>query len=330
MNFLDLPREPLEHEGAKIVPLFMSWPYKYEDGPFLQYHKKHPDAFFGDGETLKYESEIEYHYQNWLFFGLLHEVLQDAFHEEEFVCWDDVKQTNRLTTRKLPEILKHWHETRSAEVLEADPEFKHLSECLGEVWYMLELTERFFMGHGEVLGLQIDVIAAVAEAITNTLMKSVDKIRNRDGQRFNWLIVSYQGRTDVLNRTIDRMIADGGWCRNDVTRALGIFDSVEAWHFIRHLRLSDDATVHEDCVLDECSVSVRKNESMFARHTRPRCRCSSIRIGSRRLARVYRVNRLPCMRLWKDHDAGLCHEWYAANLNNPKTRYHVGSKLRSI
>lgn len=324
MDFLDLPREPLDHEGAKIVPLFTNWPYKYDGGPFLQYQEKYPNAIFGDGTGLKYEVEIEYHYQNWLFFGLLHEVLGDDFHEENFVCWDDERQQYLLTTQGLPQILEHWHNSRSELVHASDPDFKQLSDCLSEVWEVLELTDRFFPGHGEALGLQIDVVAAVAEAIMNTLHKRTTKVLNREGNSFQWLSVSYQGRSEVLTRTTNKMVAEGGWCRNDINRALTIFGSAEGWHFIRHLKLSSDITLHAKCGLNDCRVAGRSNEVMLPRHVNANCRCKSIRISNRRLSQIYRCGGVPCIRLWQDRDRELRHDWNTINLGRDKARYHVG------
>lgn len=308
MEFLTLPSDPLEHDEPHILPLFSDVPY--DGGPFLEYLDRHPRILLGTGFAVTL-TDLCVHYQNWLFFGLLFELLGDQFDARDFICYDANISKHRITTVKLLDVLATWQSDKLDAVFEADYGFSHFRKCLEEVEKMLELTDRHFPGHGDELGFQIDVTGAVAEAITNVLKShysGFDRKGRGSAKPFQWLRVSYQAREDVLERTTQVMIERGGWCPNDCQRALDSFPTFEAWYYLRHLKLQSCGDRHGICSISECKVASSRHNSRLPRHTHRECRCRSITIQPRRLTRIYSRSQLPCLKLWKKllhHGEGL-------------------------
>ena len=299
LQFFPLPRDPLAYGEVTLLHVFSSEPY--HNGPFLTYLDRHPGALFGEfGSGLQYLDDVQIHYQNWLFFDLLHECLGDLYDDRDYICRNVHDGKLWVTTHNLRRMLEEWSREHLEDILAADPGFSHFKECLEEVWRVLEITDRHFPGHGDLLGLQIDVIAATAEAITTTLRKHSRDFRPvgyASGHGCDWLAVSYQGRSDISDKCHDSMVERGGWCKNDIQRAMDRFPTVESWYYLRHLKLSDDCQRHQNCSFEECTVVSQSNNSMIPRHVQPGCRCKSVGVSSRRLSRVYLRGRIPCLEI---------------------------------
>ncbi|KAJ9651291.1 hypothetical protein H2198_009413 [Neophaeococcomyces mojaviensis] len=304
MDFLDLPSDPLPSVNT-LLPFWQTWPYKYSDGPLLDYHSIHPEGPFGQPGVQITLFDLQRHYQNWLFFGLLHEFFGGHLNEEDFVRYEPTQDMKFITMRRFSSILRRWHDEQIDGIQAADPTFSRFHKVLEEVERVLEMTERFFPQHGEGLGLQIDVICAIAETFTNVLKSRYEMFDMKvDGlsKPFQWLSVAYQGRSEVLNESVERMIKEGGWCTNDAQRALDRFRTVEAWHYLRHVKLSKDYDRHAECELTRCVVITAKNESNIPRHTHPKCRCKSVGMNPSRLTRIYRQGQIPCLHFSNHED----------------------------
>lgn len=73
-------------------------------------------------------------------------------------------------------ILEDWKHGKVNALQDADPEFSQFLKYLDLVMDILEATDRRFSGHDALLSLQIDVIAAVAEATSNILKHCFDDL----------------------------------------------------------------------------------------------------------------------------------------------------------
>ena len=229
------------------------------------------------------------HYQNWLFFGLLHELLDDLYEMDDYITDDEDLLITRITTTSLRSILRRWKKTRLPAIQDTDPEFPDFKACLEEVWRILELTERFFVGHGPRLALQIDFIAALAELFTNVIKKQNRNFqpRNEAGQACNWLAVSCQGRPSNLQKCIDTVIDFGGWCEADVQMRIDQFATVEAWHYVRHFKVREDSSMHRTCGQLKCDVATARSSSILPSHVTDECMCESFEADAAELAETY-------------------------------------------
>ena len=297
MDFLPLARDPIDHGRPTILPVFSDT--GYDGGPFLGYLDRHPNVLYSatTDEAEVQEQDIEIHYQNWLFFGLLAELLGDLFDEDDFLVFDERLNANRITTGKMRKLLRRWKKVLPT-LQEGDPEFSHFRACFEEKWRLLEHADRFYPGHGPLLGLQIDVIAAVAEAFCNVLKTQyADFEPMQEGHPCYWFNASYQARRSIIDEDIDRMMEVGGWCRSEAQRCITRFGSVESWYYFRHLKLREDCSQHTECSALQCFSGKTSNAAMVPRHVGPGCRCESFHLSSRKLTRIYKAGFLPCLEI---------------------------------
>lgn len=182
MEHLPLPTQP----SLQTTPIFPTIPYlckyEYDKGPFLDYPHRlglpnlevddtFPFAslsiFHGRFLVAMSQAELEPFLQNWLFFGLLHEVLEDIYRHEDFVAvclhMDGVQsnhascdeRTCRLegsaTSRQVPH---HVSDSCGCKLLQVDE--KLLADCLEKGCLPL-LRIR---GEHDIDDMQVEVIAS--------------------------------------------------------------------------------------------------------------------------------------------------------------------------
>ncbi|MCJ1385391.1 hypothetical protein MMC17_008514 [Xylographa soralifera] len=83
-------------------------------------------------------SELERFLHTWLFFGLLQEVLDELFNQDDFLCVIHSKVV--LSTKKLPGKLKQWMGDSSLD----QKHLTHLQQCLKMTLIALNATPKIF------------------------------------------------------------------------------------------------------------------------------------------------------------------------------------------
>ncbi|KAL8954499.1 MAG: hypothetical protein Q9193_007219, partial [Seirophora villosa] len=150
MEHLPLPTQP----PMQTTPIFPAIPYlcrfEYDKGSFLGYpHRLGLPKFEVDERTLTAvpdlsddqrhiligmsPAELEPFLQNWLFFGLLHEVLQDMYRHEDFVTVsiDNGVEKSIITTAKLSSRLEEFEvKVKKQDEASIQAVYKHIARCL--------------------------------------------------------------------------------------------------------------------------------------------------------------------------------------------------------
>ncbi|KAI4116709.1 MAG: hypothetical protein LQ345_002913 [Seirophora villosa] len=149
MEHLPLPTQP----PMQTTPIFPAIPYlcryEYDEGSFLEYpHRSGLPKFeveerpfslallSSNSQRVLVEmppAELEPFLQNWLFFGLLHEVLQDIYRHEDFVIIsiDNGVEKSIITTAKLSSRLEEFEvKVKKQDETSIQAVYKHIARCL--------------------------------------------------------------------------------------------------------------------------------------------------------------------------------------------------------
>jgi len=82
-------------------------------------------------------AEIEAFFQAWLFFGLIREVLDPCYHEEEF---KDVAGAFVSTIHLLERLEQAWNSRVVYAQKDKNKQFEHIAKCLMIAWRALQIT----------------------------------------------------------------------------------------------------------------------------------------------------------------------------------------------
>ena len=135
---------PRRAEDAQSV--FPEVPYlcqdRYDEGPFLDYpHRSGLPNLENEGTlsfagciilTTMAQAELEPLLQNWLFFGLLNEVLGDLYRHEDFVTTSSDGETAKtiVTTASLVSRLEEWEAKVTQDNDSLMTVYEHIAKCL--------------------------------------------------------------------------------------------------------------------------------------------------------------------------------------------------------
>jgi Heterokaryon incompatibility protein (HET) len=308
MDHLCLPQDP-DWKNLE-VPLFSEEPY--DCGPFLTYPDRYPGTIFRDPSaddntpTVTFRPAIEAcrQYQQWLFFGLLHEFLQDLFIESEYVSWSEDGNAKVVTTKSLLPTLETWLESDALrDIALQDPSFSHFAECLSTAADMLSSVSVVFSGLEPQFAAALDSIASVGELLGECLRWYDEKIGKEPAFEpgIPWLSISALDDKKASEKR-DAMRAVG-WCPNDIHRVFERFQSVSSRSFFENLRLSSDVTRHTACSPLMCGVHDTTNVPVQPRHVEDYCACRPVGIPNSDLTSIYRDALIPCLTIHLDEEA---------------------------
>ncbi|KAI4192264.1 MAG: hypothetical protein LQ348_003222 [Seirophora lacunosa] len=273
-------------------------------------------------------AELEPFLQNWLFFGLLHEVLQDMYRHEDFVTIsvDNGVEKSIITTAKLSSRLEEFEvKMKKQDETSIQAVYKHIARCLNLTYACLNVD---FPTCDNDLKFHL---ASVSELIGFALSKacsvgSTDST-NRSLVSFNWGTAnSKRFQKSVL---LDR----SGCCPSKTEMFIEEFgNSAQALSFLAACVHGDGVQLsHASCDERTCRSAT---SSKVPHHVSDSCGCKLLQIDEKLLADCLEKGCLPLLRIREETDldemtveviastdstcyVALSHVW-ADGLGNPK------------
>ncbi|MCJ1418134.1 hypothetical protein MMC32_004479 [Xylographa parallela] len=274
-----VPRDPTSTE--LVVPCVCNPPY-YDGQDFLLYPLAHtkPWLVCVDGKDLRDQidehenndltpiEELESFYQQWLFFGLLKVVLQDAFRAEDFVA---EKQGKRfITTRDLmPRLQRIWTDQPFAKAVSTTAQL-YTAKCMSIVTIVLGSTEALRI---RPIQRQFDwrirlSIASLAQLIASASNLAFDMQGVKHEQRASYLPIYRFPNEDVASE-----MRRAGWCPSELYAITNKFSSLYSRYFISKMKKPEPHKDHDQCNSRFCQWYQTMPCSYVTKHMDHQCSC---------------------------------------------------------
>lgn len=330
MDHLPIPQNACTRDRA-IVPYVCL--KDYDGGPFLTYPIREgvPHALPLDGNIpgdspyrqheRKYptpKQEQEDFLQRWLFFGLIHEILDDRYRPEEFIGSFEIEggKITIVQTLKLVKTLDSWIKDIRANCVDPRHTYEHIAECL-------RLAFATFMGDPRIklsLASQGEVLAFAVNEAYNVPGLKHDKCPSC------WaILIDYEDWKNTM--------LSSGWCPSQVTISFrGPRYYLQTMHFLKFLDSPASDGLHRKCNDDQC-LAYKIDLARYQPKHMNCCSCEHLSIDTKRLSEILEAGSLPLVRIRKgntldelsieligsestSHYIALSHVW-ADGLGNP-------------
>ena len=203
--------------------------------------------------------------QNWLFFGLLHEIFGSEYHKEAFLRRDPHADGYIVDTTTLPERLAGW--TRSIQKLqrdgtasgrfESDKYFDHLDVIFVEVESQCERVDRVYR-ESRWITLSVKILLqSVQQAASNVDYRLPSRM--------------YLGRVPAARASLLRT-SSKTWCGGQ-TVDLCVRYSVIMYNYLVALPRRTVNLDHKQCLKDKCTANNVDFATYRTRHVEERCEC---------------------------------------------------------
>ncbi|MCJ1295203.1 hypothetical protein MMC34_006765 [Xylographa carneopallida] len=274
-----LPKDPTPTEIT--VPCVCEPPY-YDGQDFLLYPLEHakPWLVCEDGKDLRNQidrhendsptpiGELESFCQQWLFFGLLKVVLQDAFKAEDFVC---EKQGQRVITTKdlMPRLQQIWTERPFARAPSTIAQ-SYIAKCMSIVFIVLGSTEALRPRSLERLfdwRIRLS-IASLGQLIASAANFVFDMHGVKVEQRALQLSVYKFPNDDVASE-----MKRAGWCPSEIHAITNKFSSLHSRYFLSRVKKPEPHKNHDQCDIRFCQWYQTRPASYVTKHVNPQCSC---------------------------------------------------------
>ena len=233
-------------------------------------------------------------YQNWLFFGLIHEILGNLYVPEDFLyeCHDHDGYTRAVSSTKLIAALEAWVAHIQANTTKPLPTFAHIAQCL-------------CMTHA----------ALSVEAIRSTLDPHIRLSLASLGQSFAYAAnkafnTESLGQNDRCPSTWCWLIDDDywkvrflahGWCITEIKLVLDTTMSLQTRHFLASLDKKDVERDHQGCDMLQC-VAYQNDLGVYqTQHVSKECDCEEISVDPEVLSNILKTKALPLIRVRQGH-----------------------------
>ena len=310
--------EHLPKRAGQVMSIFPAIPYlcqeKYDDGPFLDYpHRLGLPSLMVDGRSRLTPSlsiasqqflaavppaELEPFLQNWLFFGLLKEVLGDLYRYEDFVTTffdGDIKKTI-VTTADLMARLEEWEAKITQDKDSLTAVYEHIAECLSVTFACLSIGYPAFDND---LKFHLASVAEVLEYVAN---KACNVAWTDDPRRS--LIPKGWGRAvnEHFRRSV--LLERSNCCPSQMQMLIPVFESPQALGFVASCFHEDVVqSYHASCDGDRCQAGDSVTSGQVTRHVSDSCRCEYIRVDEDQLVDCLKRGCLPLLRLKEETNA---------------------------
>ena len=309
--------EHLPRRNGQEKSIFPAIPYlcqeKYDEGHFLDYprrsgmpnlehamrFKQVPTLGFASHQLLASKSPavLEPFLQNWLFFGLLHEVLGDLYRHEDFVTTssDGGIEKSIITTADLVSRLEKWEAKVAQDQGSLGVVFEHIANCLTLTYACLLAIKDSAVDDSLKFHL-----ASVAELMGYAARKACNVAwtdTNDPGQfplPMRWApTISDHFRKSVL-------LEKSTCCPSQMQMILHNFQSLQALGFIASSFYEDDVqTYHASCDENNCRAGDLVTPGRVTRHVSDSCDCEFIHTDEKKLVDCLKKKCLPLLRLRK-------------------------------
>ena len=304
--------EHLPRRAGQEKSVFPEIPYlcqdKYDEGPFLNYPQRsslpdlkvewtlrlNPSLSLAQKQFLAAvpRAELEPFLQNWLFFGLLNEVLGELYRHEDFVITvlDGETEKTVVTTVDLLSRLEEWETKLTQDKNSLMALYEHIAKCLNLAYACLTIAYPAFDND-----LKFH-LASVAETLGYAASKACDVAWTNDPARSlvppSWAgTVSEHFRKSVL-------LQRSNCCPSQMQMLMKNFGSPQALSFVASCFHEDVVQSHHaSCDGTMCRVGHSVTSGQVTSHVSDSCGCEFLRVDEELLADCLRTGCLPLLRL---------------------------------
>lgn len=307
--------EHLPKPTGQKKSLFPAIPYlcqdRYDKGPFLDYPQRiglptvEADRTMPTSPELSSTSrqlltalpsaKLQSFLQNWLFFGLLNEVLGDLYRHDDFVTTflDNEVEKTIITTANLLSRLEKWEAKITQDSDSLIAMYEHIARCLYLAYACLLI---------EYPALDNDLkfhLASVAEFLGYAASKACN-VEWSDTPRLSLMprdwcrTVSEHFRNSVL-------LERSNCCPSQTQMLIQVFRSPQALAFVAGCFHEDGfQSHHASCDRNKCQAGDSVTSGQVTRHVRDSCGCKFLRVDEDLLADCLKKGCLPLLRLKED------------------------------
>ena len=304
--------EHLPRRTGNPESVFPPIPYlctdRYDGGPFLDYPRRQGlprlEIDWMDSLSLGNQSylramppaELKSFLQNWLFFGLLHEILGDFYHHEDFVMSteDDEGRRTVITTADLVSRLDDWGETIVQDEGRRMAVYEHIAQCLKLAYACLMVRCPGFDND-----LQFH-LASVAEVVGYAVNKACNVAWTDHPRRS--LIPLIWGNTIDEGFMRLTLLERSNCCPSHLAMMIEFFKWPQALAFVASCFQDDtDRSQHARC--DESFCRAGNSAGLIPHHVSGACECQFIHVDEASLIDcLEKEDCLPLLRLREEQD----------------------------
>lgn len=309
--------EHLPRRADQEKSIFPAIPYlcqeKYDGGPFLDYPRRiglpnlqHtmrfqqvPTLGFANQQLLTTTppAKLKPFLQNWLFFGLLHEVLGDLYRHEDFITTspDGEIETSIITTADLVSRLGKWEAKVAQDQGSLMVVYEHIARCLSLTYACLLAVK-----DSAIDDLLKFHLASVAELMGYAASKACNVAWTDTDDPGRFLLPINWGWTisDHFRKSV--LLEQSTCCPSQMQMLLHNFGSLQALGFIASCFYEDNVrTYHASCDEYSCRAGDSRTSGQVTRHVSDSCECEFLHADERKLVDCLEKDCLPLLRLSK-------------------------------
>lgn len=290
MEHLLLPRQCSTSE-APFIPCLVENPCAGDDFQFLKFPEKRgipnaallvdPDrvdyARYGNDPSISDRSFL----QEWLFFGLIREVLGSYIKPEVLVRELDSSPMRVLTTSSLNGALRHWYDDAVSHKMDPPPDPGHLDLCLRTACLNLENALSCLDLHTSLS------YASVGELLDRAVGQALYP-DYRGGVRWTACVPRYGWKA---------LLGPSGYCEFQIERMIENGLDVSVMYFTSRLARSETGKNHDRCTLEACTADQIDAETYKTKHIDAHCKCQHYRVAYDDLYTILAQGYLPLLRI---------------------------------
>ena len=319
--------EHLPQRAGQTKSLFPAIPYlcqhKYDEGPFLDYPQRmglprlvntasfriSPTLSFANKQALETMSpaELQPFLQNWLFFGLLHEILGDLYFHEDYLATSLDCQTGKtvVTTVNLGSRLEEWEIKVTQDESSLRTVYEHLTACITLAFACLLVEHPTF---DQDLKFHL---TSVTEILTYAVNKACN-VAWTDMSLLN-LVPLHWGNiiSDDFQRKV--LLERSNCCPSQMQMLMENFSSPQALSVVATCFHEDGShSTHTSCDHYTCRASRFLGAGRMPYHVSDSCECQFLRIDEDQLVECLKKDSLPLLRIKEEADTEMSVEVVAS------------------
>ncbi|MCJ1365350.1 hypothetical protein MMC16_004471 [Acarospora aff. strigata] len=275
MDHLLLPKDPVTSTLTKVPYVCKQ---KYDRGPFLTYplridkawipeiasHGLISPTIYQQFDTCPKE-EQESFFQTWLFFGLLYEILDGAFFEEDYIDTTNPGCILLCTEELLPQLNRFWDSRKENVSEESFGQFDHIRDCLFMAAKLWNATHPDFDWRIKYS------IAVLSEVVGHGLQEAYTALKLGGDTRL------YDGwGSGFCGPQIRSQMLSCGWCPSEIARVSDKFSSPQVLYFISRMQKAGIQRDHGKCTPRLCHSLQIDPKAYQTKHRKPDCRCTAV------------------------------------------------------
>ena len=307
--------EHLPQRNGQAKSIFPAIPYlcqeRYDGGPFLDYPNRSglPDINTSGNDRLTAHlssvsrrfletalpAALEAFLQNWLFFGLLNEVLGDLYRHEDFITTSSDSENEKIivTTANLITRLEDWEARITQDKDSSMAVYEHIAKCLHLTHACLTIQYPTFDNY-----LKFH-LASVAELLGYAASKACN-VAWTDSPRRSLIPIQW-GTTINDDFWKSVLLERSNCCPSQMQMLRQDLASPQALAFVASCFYEDAIQLdHAFCDGKICRAGDSVGLGQVTRHVSDSCRCDFLHVDEDELADCLKNGRLPLLRLKED------------------------------